>query len=188
VNPCTCVCLVLHWVPLQVLSSLGWVSYTQIVISSSTQNPARHVFSEMPKPLKIAQIDPFFSSTLRPLPITPSPKFTPIRYPRHLVILLPLIYSNRFWAKCQKFVFSAKLQTKHTLHSYSLIYTYPWSIGSIPSHSMTLFEFQTLYGTIHRSNVVLAPFDLCFSKSLSFCVITLRVCIYSHFIYLWLCD
>jgi hypothetical protein len=42
---------------------------------------------------------------------------------------------------------------------------------------MPCFEFQTLYDTIHHSNVVLAPFDPCLSKSLSFCVITLYVCI-----------
>jgi hypothetical protein len=49
---------------------------------------------------------------------------------------------------------------------------------------MPHFELETLYGTTHRLNVVLAPFDLCFSKSLCFYVITLCVRIFSYFIYL----
>jgi hypothetical protein len=40
------------------------------------------------------------------------------------------------------------------------------------------------YGTISRSNVVFASFDLSIAISLDFCAIILCVCIYSHFIYL----
>jgi hypothetical protein len=71
--------------PLQVLSSLGRVSFTKIAISLLFKNLARHVFGEMPKPVKIAQIDPNFFSTLQLLPVSHTPIFTPIRYPRHLL-------------------------------------------------------------------------------------------------------
>jgi hypothetical protein len=58
------VCLVLYYTPLQVLSSLGRVSSTKIAISLLFKNLTRHVFGEMPKPVKIAQIDPnFFQHT-----------------------------------------------------------------------------------------------------------------------------
>jgi hypothetical protein len=57
------------------------------------------------------------------------------------------------------------------------------TIDSIPNHFVPHFEFQTPYGTIHRSNVVLVLFDPCFSKSLSFCVLTLSVYIFTHISY-----
>jgi hypothetical protein len=142
----------------------------------------------MHKLVKIAQIDPNFFQHTPTTVSTSHDKFhtylifqTPVSQPIHL-------YGDLFRAECQNYFSSAKLQTKHSLHSFSYIYTNPWSISSFPSRIMPHFEFQTLYGTIHRSNAVLASFDLCFSKSISFCVITLCVCIYSHFIYLWLCD
>jgi hypothetical protein len=41
---------------------------------------------------------------------------------------------------------------------------------------MPHFQFQTLYGTIHRSNVVFAPFDLYLSEPLKFRALSL--CVY----------
>jgi hypothetical protein len=154
--------------------------------SHFTLNPRTH----MPRVRWNAQTSqncsnrPQFFSTLMTLPVTLPPKFAPIRYPRHRVFLcFPFIAIVS--EPSAKILFS---QTKHAFHSYSLIYTYTWSIDSIPNHFVPHFKFQTPYGTIHRSNTVLVPFDPCFSKSLSFCVLTLCVYIYSHFICLWLCD
>jgi hypothetical protein len=45
---------------LQVSISIWEVSNHKIAISPQTQYPARQVFGEMPKPAKIAQIDPRF--------------------------------------------------------------------------------------------------------------------------------
>jgi hypothetical protein len=185
---CMGVCFVLPWIPLQVSSSLGRVSSSLIAISPSILLPARQVLGEMPKPLKFAQIGPRFFQHLH---ATSSNTFS--KFHAYLISQTPntplfSIYSVRSSAECLKFVFFANLQTKHPLHSYSLIYTYSWSISSIPSHFMPHFQFQTSYGIIYRSNVVLASFDPWFSKSLNFHVLNLCVCIYSHFIYLWLCD
>jgi hypothetical protein len=79
------------------------------------------MFGEMTKPVKIAQIDPYFFQ---------HPPATSSNSHAYLISQRPVtpplyIYSNLFLAECQKYVFSAKLQTKHPLHSYSLIYTYP---------------------------------------------------------------
>jgi hypothetical protein len=67
----------------------------------------------------------------------------------------------------------------HFTHSHTYL-----PIREVSTHFpvifMPRFEFQT--DIIHRSNAVLAAFDLCFSKTLSFCVITPCVHIYSHFI------
>jgi hypothetical protein len=56
--------------------------------------------------------------------------------------------------------------------------------AQFPNYFMPLFQFQTSYGTISRSNAVFVSFDLSIAISLVFYAIILCVCIYSHFIYL----
>jgi hypothetical protein len=48
---------------MQVLLSLWEVSNPRIAISPIPKTPTRHFLGEMPKPAKVAQIDPRFSST-----------------------------------------------------------------------------------------------------------------------------
>jgi hypothetical protein len=69
---------------LQVILSLWEVSNPKIAISLLPQNLARQLFDEMHKPVKQAQIDLNFFSTLQLLPVPPTPNFTSIRYSRHL--------------------------------------------------------------------------------------------------------
>jgi hypothetical protein len=188
-NPCVLEC---PWYtslsPLQVSYSPWEVLDPKTVIPLFHRNPAHQMLAKMTKLAKQAQIDPnFFQHT----PVTTSTshaKFhtypilqAPITQPIHL-------FDDLFRAECQNYFSSVKLQTKHSLHLFSCIYACKWSNSSFFCHFMLHFQFQTLYGTIHRSNVVLVPFDIRLSKSLKFHGITLCVCIYSHFICLWLCD
>jgi hypothetical protein len=132
---------------------------------------------------KLLKLTPTFSSTLMTLPLTLLPKFTLIRYLRHQVFhYFPFIAIVSEPSAKNSFSQQNFKPSTHFTHIHPYILSV--SIESIPSHFLPHFEFQTRYGTIHRSNAVLAPFDPCFSKSLSFCVLTLCVCIYSHFIYL----
>jgi hypothetical protein len=56
IHVCLCVSCILLQVSISFLEDLN----PQIVISLKTQTLARHMFGEMPKPLKFAQIDPRF--------------------------------------------------------------------------------------------------------------------------------
>jgi hypothetical protein len=82
----------------------------------------------------------------------------PITQPIHL-------FGDPFRAECQNYFSSTKLQTKHSLQSFSYIFNCQWSISSFFWHSMPHLQFQTLYGTIHRSNTVLAVWPLSFQIS-----------------------
>jgi hypothetical protein len=101
------------------------VFHSKIVVSPSFKKPARQVLGEMHKLVKIAQIDPNFFQHTPTTVSTSHAKFhtylifqTPVSQPIHL-------YGDLFRAECQNYFSSAKLQTKHSLHSFSYIYTNP---------------------------------------------------------------
>jgi hypothetical protein len=169
-------------ITLQVPSSLGRVSSTQIDISPSIQNPARQVLGEMPKPAKLAQIDPKFFQHLHDTSSNTFAKFHTNSISQTLIYhRFPFIAIDSEPSATNS---PSSPNSKPSAH-FTQLYSY------IPTHEVSA-QFHVISCPISNLKLPMAQFlvQMSFSRRLTsvsqlcFCVITLCVCIYSHFIYL----
>ena len=140
-----------------------------------------------PNQPKMLQLNPNFSGTFTTSPVTYSPNFTPIRYTSLQFHSIPH-FERSIPSQVPKFHF---LRLKSNQAHTSLIFTH---INLFVKYRLNSTSFcasiriPNLLWHFYRSNAVFTSFDLSIALSLVFCAIFLCVCIYSHFIYLLLCD
>jgi hypothetical protein len=166
-----------HYIPLQVPSSLGRASYSHMSFSPKPYFPAHHVLGEMPKPLKIAPIEP---KLFRHLHDTFSNIF--MQFQANLIYQASISHISLFRAIVSElsaqFPFSLpkfKPSTHFThIHPYKTIREVSAQfhvISYLNSNSkppMALFLVQTSFSRRLTSR----------SPSFVFCAIILYVCIY----------